>query len=216
MNTVANQHTDIVEIQEQGVVIDSQGFWHTVETRSGSFAAKKAFSCLIEPAQGDTVLLAGNEEDGLYVLAVLEQGSRREATLRFDTDVRIKLDRGRLSVAADEGISLASPGDIGLTSSEMNVHTTKGQVTAGTLFFSGGFWSGQVDRVRMLASHIETWVQRLTQNIQRSYRKVEGTDSLRAGRLDYLADKLLSLRGRHSMLTAREDVKIDGERIHMG
>ena len=216
MNTVESQHGEIVEIQEQGVVTASQGAWHTVETRSGNFVAKKAVSCLIEPIEDDTVLVAGNEDDGLYVLAVLERPGRQDATIRLDTGLRLTLEKGRLSLAAEEGISLASPGDIGLTSTEMTVHTSKGQVTAGTLFFSGSFWTGQVDRLRMLAAHVETCIQSLTQQIQRCYRRVEGTDCLRAGRLDYLVDKLLSLRGKHSMITAREDVKIDGERIHMG
>jgi len=75
---------------------------------------------------------------------------------------------------------------------------------------------GQVEKIRLIVTTFDSLIERLTQRIKRSYRTIEEIDRLRAGRLDYLIDKLLSLRGKYSMLTAKEDVKIDAERIHMG
>jgi hypothetical protein len=216
MSHLASRYEDGLEIQEQGVVRACHGLWYTIETKSGSYVAQKAVSCLVEPIEEDKVLIAGNEEDGLYVLAVLERASLRETTLRFETDVSLKLQQGRLSVAAQDGISLASAKDIGLASPEIDVHTSKAELSAGSLLFSGDFWLGHVSKLRLIAARLETIVERVSQQMKHCHRRVEQTDSLRAGRLDYLVDKLLSLRGRYSMLTAKEDVKIDGERIHMG
>ena len=41
-------------------------------------------------------------------------------------------------------------------------------------------------------------------------------DQLEAGQLDHRAKKLLSLRGKYSVITAEKDVRIDGDKILMG
>ena len=141
---------------------------------------------------------------------------RQKQTLVFHGNVDFKVKDGRLTIAAPEGIALASAKDIGLTSPELNIHSVNSEVRIHRLIFSGGFWMGQVEKIRLIVTTFDSLIERLTQRIKRSYRTIEEIDRLRAGRLDYLIDKLLSLRGKYSMLTAKEDVKIDAERIHMG
>jgi hypothetical protein len=180
------------------------------------YDAQQAVSCLTQPLLGDKVLLVGSFVDGFYVLAVLKREEGQKHTLSFHGEVDFRAEDGRLTIAAQEGMTLASAKDIALASSELDIHSVKSEVSIHRLIFNGGFWLGQVERLKLIATTFDSIVERLSQRIKRSYRTVEDIDQLRAGRLDYLIDKLLSLRGKYAMFTAKEDVKIDAERIHMG
>jgi hypothetical protein len=216
MDNLAKQVQENFMVQEPGIITAIDKKIYTVETHSGTYYARQAISCLIKPLPGDKVLVTGNLVDDFYILAVLERKDRKKRTLVFHGDVDFKVKDGRLTIAAPEGIDLASAKDIGIASSELNINSVNSEIRIHRLIFSGGFWLGQVEKIRLIITTFDSMVERLTQRIKRSYRTVEEIDRLRAGRLDYLIDKLLSLRGKYSMLTAKEDVKIDAERIHMG
>ncbi len=216
MNNPARRLQEIPLVQEQGMITDTDGKFFSVETHCGTYEARQAVSCLIKPLPGDKVLVVGDFVHGFYILAVLEREETQKQTLEFHGEVDLKVEDGRLTIAAQEGMSLAAAKDISLAARELNIHSLESEVSIHDLVFNGGFWLGQVERVRFLATTLDSVIERLSQRIKRSYRTVEEIDQLRAGRLDYLIDKLLSLRGKYSMLTAKEDVKIDGERIHMG
>ena len=216
MDNLARKYQEISMIQEQGIITKIEEETYTVETHSGMHDAQQAVSCLTQPLLGDKVLLVGSFVDGFYILAVLEREEGQKHTLSFHGEVDIKAQDGRLTIAAQKGMALASAKDISLVSSDLNVHSAKSEVSIHHLVFSGGFWLGQVEKLKLIATTFDSVVERLSQRIKRSYRTVEDIDQLRAGRLDYLIDKLLSLRGKYTMVTAKEDVKIDGERIHIG
>jgi hypothetical protein len=216
MNNPARKLHEIPLVQEQGMITNTDGKFFTVETRCGTYEARQAVSCLIKPLPGDKVLVVGDFVDGFYILAVLDREETQKQTLEFHGPVDLKVEDGRLTIAAQEGMSLAAAKDVSLAARELNIHSLQSEVSVHHLVFSGGFWLGQVEKLRFLATTFDSVVERLSQRVKRSYRTVEEIDQLRAGRLDYLIDKLLSLRGKYSMLTAKEDVKIDGERIHMG
>ncbi|MCZ7681708.1 MAG: DUF3540 domain-containing protein [Sandaracinaceae bacterium] len=57
-------------------------------------------------------------------------------------------------------------------------------------------------------------LQRLSQRVKRAYRFVEEMDVTRAGSIDYRADDVASLRARHTVMAADEQVKVDGKQIH--
>ncbi len=216
MDQLAKQFQDRTIIQETGVISKIDEDTYQVKTHDHTYDAAQALSCLIKPVPGDKVLLTGNFFDGFYILAILEREEKEKHTFSFDGDVDLKLESGRLTIAAQEGMSMASAKDLTFTSSEFKVHCLKGEVNVHSLLFQGGFWLGQVEKLKLIAHTFDSVVDRLFQRAKRSYRRIEEVDHLRAGRLDYLIEKVLSMRGKYSMLTAKEDVKIDGERIHMG
>jgi hypothetical protein len=216
MENLARQFQEDMLVQDLGVISRIEDEIFTVETRSGTYEARQAVSCLVTPQQKDKVLMMGHFSEGLYILAVLEREAGQKQTLSFQGDVDLTVKGGRLTIAADQEMRFSSARDIDLASPELNVHSLQSEVHIHRLIFSGNFWLGQVDKIKLIVSAFDTLIERLTQRVKRSYRTVEELDHLKAGRLDYVVDKLLSLRAKYSMLTAKEDVKIDAERIHMG
>ena len=60
------------------------------------------------------------------------------------------------------------------------------------------------------------FAERISQRVKRLYRHVEDFEQLRADKVDYVANKTMSLRGQNTLMTAEELVKVDGEQIHLG
>lgn len=202
--------------QDVGRIVASEGAVLAVRTQAGEVQATRAVSCLIEPVVGDRVLIGGCRREGWYVLAILsrEQGAR--AAVALDGDLEIRLPRGRFVVAAQEGVDLVSGGDVSVASGRIDVHAADGNVVLGRLTFLGSVVRAEVEKIKLFASHLDSVVERVAQKVKRSYRSVEETDQVRAERIDYVAEKSMSLHAENALVTAEELVKIDGEQIHVG
>jgi len=187
----------------------------TVAAESGVVTAKRAFSCLVEPLPGDRVLVS-RASSGCYILAILERQGDQHACLAFEGDADLRLKQGRLRVAAQEGIDLVTAKDTALVSPELSINSVQAEVSIQHLSFFGTFLEGQIERIKLIGQACDSIFERVSQRAKRCYRWVDEIDQLKAGQLNYLVKKLMSLRGKYSVLTAEEDVRIDGDKILMG
>lgn len=201
---------------EYGKVAGSEGRFFTVETGLGILTAQKSVGCLVEPLPGDTVLVSQTASGKGYILNILERAEQGHSTLVFDGDVELKTKDGRFSVAAQDGIDLVTAKDTALVSAELSVNSVKAEVSIQHLSFFGILLQGQIQRIKLIGQACDSVFDRISQRVKRSYRWVEELEQLRAGQLSYLVKKLMSLRGKYSVLTAEEDVRIDGDKILMG
>jgi len=200
---------------EYGTVKLAEGGAFTVAAESGVVAAKRSFSCLVEPLPRDMVLLFRGAS-GCYILAILERHGDQHACLSFEGDADLRLKQGRLRVAAQEGIDLVSAKDTALFSPELSINSVQAEVSIQHLSFFGTFLQGQIEKIKLIGQACDSIFERVSQRVKRCYRWVDEIDQLKAGQLNYLVKKLMSLRGKHSVLTAEEDVRIDGDKILMG
>jgi hypothetical protein len=203
-------------VQETGSVVRTDGGALVVRAGSGHYEARRAASCLLEPQPGDVVLIAVLPSGLCYVLAVLDREQGAAARVALEGDLEIKLARGRLRVAAQEGVDVASAKEISLLSGGLRVHASEGSVVVQRLSMLGGLIQAEVEKVKVLAGSIDSVLDRISQRVKRAYRTVEEMDQLRAERVDYVAKKSMRLHGENTVMTAEELVKIDGEQIHLG
>lgn len=201
--------------QEAGTVTRVDGGAFVVHTPSGDYHAKRAVSCLVEPREGDYVLLSVVPANA-YVLAVLERDERAKTTVAVDGDLEFQLRGGRFTVAAQEGVDLVSAKDVSVTSAGLDVNTGDGNVVVQRLSFLGTLVRAEVEKVKVLAGSFDSVLDRLSQRVKRAYRTVEEFDQLRAERIDYVAKKNMTLRGENALISAEELVKVDGDQIHLG
>jgi hypothetical protein len=59
-------------------------------------------------------------------------------------------------------------------------------------------------------------LERVLSRVQRSYRVVEEVEQFSGRHLDYQVSENLSLRGKNSLITAEELVKLDAKQLHLG
>ncbi len=201
--------------QQYALVTGCEQNRFTVCAGSESFTARMAASCLVRPAAGDQVLVCRQASGKAFILAVLEQ---KDDTTCIDVpgDLRLNLCSGRLKVAAQDGIDLATAGSLNTTAVRVGLEALEGKIRITNLRFVGGCLQAGIEQVKWIAGSIETVVQRLVQRAKRIFRSVEDDEIVKAGRMDVSASKLMSLSGQYTVMTAKEDVKIDGERIHIG
>jgi hypothetical protein len=200
---------------EYGTVKLAEGGAFRVAAESGVVAAKRSFSCLVEPMSGDTVLVS-RASSGCYILAILERSGDQHACLAFEGDADLSLKQGRLRVAAQAGIDLVSAKDTALVSPELSINSVQADVSIQHLSFFGTFLQGQIERIKLIGQACDSIFERVSQRAKQCYRWVDELDQLKAGQLNYLVKKLMSLRGKYSVLTAEEDMRIDGDKILMG
>jgi hypothetical protein len=204
------------QIQSDGIVIGREGGEVTVDTEYGELCARRAVSCLVEPAVGDRVLVAGDLNEDLFVIALLEQGDVSATRITVDGDLHLGVPNGRFSIVSAQGVDMVSAGDISLTSSEFSVRSDKGHIFFEELSYIGRKVLAQTGALKFVGGIFDTIAERVSQKVKRSYRVVEEIDQVRSNQIDYRAEKNMSLKGQNALVTANELVKIEGDQIHLG
>jgi len=217
MSVAARRINPSLITEESGTVTNRKGDELTVELGSGVVAAKRAFSCLVEPLEGDRVLVAVEASSRAYVLAVLERTREgAKTTLRVEGDLEIRAPMGACSIAAQEGVRIASPGEVSLTSADLTVNTLRGKVVMEKLAFVGQWVQGELGKLRVLAESVDSVVTRVSERVTRSYRTVDEIDQVKAHQMDYTAKEQIRMHAKNTIVTSDNLVKVDGDQIHFG
>ncbi len=177
-----------------------------VETRDGVINSEVAFSCLVSPVCGDTVLISRSKHD-CYIISILSRPCAQDMTIRFSGNVNLHAVKGAFEVTSKEA-RLDSP-YVAMTSLDTNILAKKINATSDEIKFN--FNHGDV-----FAKSIHTTADRIMQRAKTVVRHVEGIETLNIGHMIQRVRKFFTVQSHHSSITAKKDIHIDGERIHMG
>lgn len=201
--------------QAIGAVVGVEGPVFLVQSEEGEYRARRAVSCLVEPQRGDEVLLVARE-GACFVLAVLTREEGGKTRLSAEGDLEINLKKGRFVVASQEGIDLVAAKDVSITAGGLNVRAGEGNVFIDRLSMLGTVARAEIEKVKLFAGSLDSVLDRLHQKVKRSYRRVEEVDQVKAGQIDYVAEKTMTLRSTNTVMTAEELVKVDADQVHLG
>lgn len=210
MESVARKIEVKAVFQEFGEVVRIEAEVLTVRTAMADVTARRAASCLLSPAMGDRVLLATEERGDAYVLAVLDQRDPSAATISVDGDLTLRSLHGKVSVAAQEGIELVTGAAARIAAKVVDV----GAIEA--LNVVGGAVRAEMERVKLYASTLDGFFERVRQHAKSSQRTVEELDQVKAGYIDYAAEGAAHLRGENALVSAHDLVKVNGDQVHIG
>jgi hypothetical protein len=210
MESVARRIEIKAVFQEFGEVarVDSEAV--TVLTALAEVRARRAASCLLAPAVGDRVLIATEEGGAAYVLAVLEQRDPEATTISVDGDLNLRSIHGKVSVAAQEGIDLVTAAAARIAGKTLEVSAVE------AISAVGGTVKAEFDKVKLLAATFDSFLERMSQRVKRSYRTVEEIDQVKARHIDYAAAGNAHIRGENTLVTALDLVKVNAEQVHIG
>ena len=154
---------------------------------------RKAVSCLVAPEPGDRVLTA--EADGeVYVLAVLERApGRHSATLRIETEAEIEFVAKRISLRA--GILDVLTDAVTMMGDSFNTLFRRSKRVVGN----------ETVVARSTSLHAGQRVAVVTQ-----------ADVQHAGVLSQTVDGPLAITSQTAVVTAKSDIRLNGERINVG
>lgn len=177
---------------------------------------RRAASCLLLPAPGDTVMVAGPHDDALYVIAVVAQADRRRATLAVDGDLRLHSKRGGIAIHSAGALDLQSDTAVATRAPQWKLTAERGQCSVSELDYQGAEVRFSVLVSRFVGHACEVVLDRLHLLTRSSFRITEEVEQVRAGQIDIQASRTLRLHAKNTLVTSKELVKVDAEQIHMG
>ncbi len=204
--------------EAMGTVVRVEGDVFVVRTdepdlRGAELRCKRAFSCLVEPAPDDYVLVGGRDASA-WILSILERESKN-AQLSVEGDLDLRAG-AKVRVVAQEGVDVVTAKDINMMGNEIGLQASRAKVFASEILAIGSEVIGELANVKLRGTFFDKVFERVSERVQRSFRRVEEIDQLKAKQMDYVADETLSLRSENMVATAQELVKVDGEQIHFG
>jgi len=178
--------------------------------------ASRAISCLVDPKVGDKVAVY-TDDDTNYIVHVLSRPDDAAArTITLGKDATLVTVAGEVSLIAGKGINAMTPGHFNLVSGEL-------MLTAREANSNFSSWTSRCEKaefdsasLKIESVSLEMRAERLSQRVLYSFRWIQELDQLKAGQMFYDVKNVLAMRGKHSVITAEEELKLDGERIHMG
>ncbi len=200
---------------EGGAIVSALGKELTVELAGRRVVAQRATMCLVEPQIGDHVLVA-TLPTATFVMGVLSRDEQAPAKLSFDGDVDFAVRSGRLRVAAQEGVDVATPGDGTIDAQRLSVRAEEGDVIMGKLRMIGSVVEAKIGKLSTVAETVDAFAERFVQRVKRYYRLVEEMDQVRAEQIDHRARGTARLHAENAVITANKLAKIDGDQVHIG
>ncbi len=211
-----SQHANITTALEEGAVLTCEGNIILVQAESGVYTAKRSASCLLNPAPGDKALLYTGGEKGAFVLSVLERSTGVPNSIRIEGDTDLCVIDGELTISARDGVDIGSPEKISISSDRFDLGAREGSVMIDNMSFVGSLLSAHVGMVKLVAKTFDSVLDRLSQRLKRYYRTVEEIESLKADMIHYTAERALVANGENTIITAKKNIKINGDLIQIG
>ncbi|MDY0271988.1 MAG: DUF3540 domain-containing protein [Advenella sp.] len=190
---------------EAGYRVRCDGYeWH----------CKRAASCLLAPEVGDTVLVSGPDHQRVYLLAVIEQANPAASLLQVPGQLRVSA--GKVDIESQGGIAMQSGQALTLESVQLNIQSDKGMCVVNEMEYLGKKVTSTVGFFHFIGNVYESIVERLSQMSRSSFRVTEGVEQVRAGMIDFEAEKTARVHSKYTVVTAEDLIKVDGKQIHMG
>lgn len=182
---------------------DGQARW-VVNADTGSFTARVAASCLLQPQVGDTVWCCGIVSEG--------ESARYWVTQVLD---RVESASARVQLPADATLASAD-GRLNLHTEALLVRSQRMEVICEQASVIGAAWEAVLGAVKLTGTSLRSVFDRVTHTAQHHQRVTSGMDIVQAEMLELRAGQLASLQGEHVIVQGERLIKSRAAQIHMG
>ncbi|MFO0617684.1 MAG: DUF3540 domain-containing protein [Polyangiaceae bacterium] len=203
-------------IETTATVLRVEGSCVVLSSADRELRAARATSCLVAPIEGDYVLVATDGYGESYVLAILRRADDAKVTLAAEGDLELTAPSGKVAIVSRDGVDLVTGGDVGVAARAVSMRARIGSVVFERLSYIGDVVRAEVSKTRLEGGVVERFVDRVSETVKRSFRRVEELDQVKAKRIDYGAEQSLALHSENTVVAAKELVKVDGAQIHVG
>lgn len=186
-----------------------------VATDDGLYRARRATSCLLLPEVDDLVSLVTLSQGTCFIVTIVDRSHSGASTLSVDGDLEVAVE-GDLAVVAQRGIELVTAQTLDVVTGALEVTADRGRAVVASLRYLGELVQTEVGESKTVARTLDMVLDRFSQRTKRSYRTVEGIDQVRAGHVDVAVNGTMHLRGEHTVVSARDVVKMDGRQVQIG
>ena len=218
MNTAAKRQFPVYDpVHLIGTVEhrDDDGVF-VVECDGRQWRTRLAASCLLLPQRGDHVLISGPDASRVYLIAVVEQADPRQAQLETTGDVVLRSRTGSVSLESAKDVRLAAQSAVSIDTESLALQAKNASFVTEKMKYLGAEVTATVGSTRIVGKVYEAIMDRLSFLSRVTFRAAEEVEHVRAGSLDYRADKSARIHASYTMVTGESLVKVDAKQIHMG
>ncbi len=215
MKQVAQQDEAPVTSMEEALVIGGGADNWIIQSGTGTYKARKAFSCLVAPEIGDRVLSVLLPSGNSSILAILERKQSQTTRLRFDGDVDISSSRS-IRMFASKSLDACSGDAMNFDSKEFSLRSKMVSLLFDRLNATGSEANQNINKVKILTKSIETVSETSRQVTRYAFRLVSGLESVNAGEVLQSIKKRFTVQSRQLNMLAEEDANLNAKRVHLG
>ncbi len=180
----------------------------TVDLDGGARTARRAASCLLEPARGDRVLVGLADTEG-YVLAILDRHGSAPSVLS------VAAPSNRLTVRGAQ-VAIIGESEVTLEAPAILARTRRFTLLADAMGLVGKVLTQAIDRWRVSAEATEIVSRDIATKAVRRIAIVEEMDSLEAGAVVQSIATATVTSANAAVIAAKEDLRLDGARVTVG
>lgn len=176
--------------------------------------ARKAFSCLVDPAPDDTVLCCRDDTGKIYILAIVDRPDKGKMKLSFPSDVTLESLHGNLNMFSGKSVNMSAD--------NLNIFSKKTVHKSDAAYFScdrvaadGSELQASFKTVRLVSNLINTMARQVIDKFRGYIRHTEDHDQVQAGQLTRRTDGLYSMDSKNTVMISKKETRIDGEKIYM-
>jgi len=187
--------------------------------------ARPVLGLPVAPRAGDAVLCAPALVDGgrteHFVVAVVAtlHPARASVSVTHDPATRrsvVRLPRGSVRFEADGDLELAATQTVRVEGARIEARARDADVTVDRGTLRARRWETVAALAVQTVDVLETRADRVVTRAKNLYQQVEELAQTQAGRVRVVAEGALHLHARRALLKAEEDVKLRGNKIHLG
>jgi hypothetical protein len=139
-------------------VVEKNGFVYYVTIDNKIFVARRAFGCLIEPENGDIILISSCNNEN-FILTVLERSYSTDAVLSSDGNLHMQLRNGDL-ILQSKSISFDSSDNFSIRSPAVSVDTIEVDVKSTSISLLGKTVECFIDKIKTVGKKAESFFKR--------------------------------------------------------
>ncbi|NRA23832.1 MAG: DUF3540 domain-containing protein [Oleispira sp.] len=196
------QLADNSSTQQQGfgqVQAKSKHGFIVKQHQAGTLLMKQAFSCAFTPEIDDEVSFIKSPNGHYYILNILHRKQASSAKIH-----------------SQHGIELHTSECIDLQSSALSITNIKTKLTSTDTQVYSQESNIQAESISVKAKSVETIAERSLQKFKDSFRIIERIEQTSAKDIIQNIKNVFLQRSKNADISAQGDIKINGDRIHMG
>lgn len=190
-----------------GIVTGQDGDRFTIATGSLAVRARRAVSCLLEPAIGDTVACLTVVPDQLWITDVLQREEGVENVLRLQGPTCV--DTGNASLSTTSG-------SLHLKTEEFSLTARRSEILSDEALLMGTELNVIGKTMKLVGAKLSTVFDRVVHYSKSHWRKTDGLDRVSAAHLEMDAQQILRQKGEHVFINGEKLVKTISSQIHLG
>jgi hypothetical protein len=190
-----------------GIVTGQDDEQFTIASGTLTAQGRRAVSCLLEPAVGDTVACLSVAPDQFWITAVLQREDGVAHRLRLTGPTCI--DTGGAALSTTSGSLKLETDDFVLTSRRAEVHSEEALLIGQELKVIGR-------TVKLVGAALSSVFDRVVHYSKSHWRRTEGLDRVSAAHVEVEAQQILRQKGEHIFVNGEKLVKTISSQIQLG